>query len=91
MKATTISAFKRDVDGAVARVNEDREPLVILDEDGEQTAIVVPIHDYEALAETRHLLSTPANARRLQDAIAEAGRGIERTLDELHASEREPG
>jgi antitoxin YefM len=41
---------------------------------------VISEEEYEGLMETVHLLKSPANARRLMDAVGalDAGRGIER-------------
>jgi antitoxin YefM len=45
---------------------------------------MMPLAELEGLRETLHLLSSPANAEHLRQAIAELneGKGVERTLVE---------
>ena len=46
---------------------------------------MMSLDDFEAMQETNYLRRSPANAERLEKAIAqlEAGKGIERELPEL--------
>jgi antitoxin YefM len=57
-------------------VIDDREEVVIT-RSGHQPVVIVSLEDYEALKETAYLMRSPANARRLLDAMErlEAGRG----------------
>jgi antitoxin YefM len=57
-------------------VVNDREEVVIT-RAGHQPVVIVSLEDYEALKETAYLMRSPANARRLLDAMErlEAGRG----------------
>lgn len=57
-------------------VVNDREEVVIT-RAGHDSAVIVSLEDYEALKETAYLMRSPANARRLLDAMErlEAGRG----------------
>jgi antitoxin YefM len=54
---------------------------------GMPNAVVLAEDEYRSLMETVYLLRTPANARRLFDAIerSERGEGIEMTIEELRA------
>lgn len=60
------------LDGVV----NDRE-AVIVTRAGHDPVVIVSLADYESLRETAYLMRSPANARRLLDAMErlEAGRG----------------
>lgn len=62
-------------------VIDDREEVVIT-RAGHEPVVVVSLADYESLRETAYLMRSPANARRLIDAMErlEAGRGEAREL-----------
>lgn len=62
-------------------VVDDREEVVIT-RAGHEPVVIVSLEDYESLRETAYLMRSPANARRLLDAMErlEAGRGTEREL-----------
>ena len=65
------------------RVVEDRAPVVVTRKRGE-SVVMVSLADWNAMEETLHLVSSPANAQRLAAAIAqlEAAGGSERELIE---------
>lgn len=56
--------FTKVLDGVV----DDREAVVIA-RNGHEPVAIVPLVEYEALLETTYLMRSPANARRLLDAI----------------------
>ena len=62
-------------------VIDDREEVVIT-RAGHEPVVIVSLADFEALRETAYLMRSPANARRLLDAMErlEAGRGEEHDL-----------
>ena len=62
-------------------VTDDREEVVIT-RAGHEPVVIVSLADYESLRETAYLMRSPANARRLLDAMErlEAGRGQAREL-----------
>ena len=62
-------------------VTNDREEVIIT-RAGHEPVVMVPLDDYEPLRETAHRMRTPANARRLLDAMErlEAGRGQSHSL-----------
>ena len=64
-------------------VANDREEVVIT-RAGHEPVVIVSLEDYESLRETAYLMRSPANARRLHDAMArlEAGRCEPRDLVE---------
>lgn len=57
-------------------VTQDREEVVIT-RAGHEPVVIVSLEDYESLKETAHLMRSPANARRLLDAMErlESGQG----------------
>jgi antitoxin YefM len=57
-------------------VTNDREEVVIT-RAGHDPVVIVSLEDYESLKETAYLMRSPANARRLLDAMErlESGRG----------------
>lgn len=64
-------------------VVNDREEAVIT-RAGHEPVVIVSLAEYESLRETAYLLRSPANARRLLDAIdrLENGEGSERAIIE---------
>lgn len=64
-------------------VVNDREETVIT-RAGHEPVVIVSLADYESLRETAYLMRSPANARRLLDAMErlEAGGGIAHSLVE---------
>jgi antitoxin YefM len=62
-------------------VTNDREEVVIT-RAGHDPVVIVSLDDYESLRETAYLMRSPANARRLLDAMErlEAGRGASHDL-----------
>lgn len=62
-------------------VTNDREEIVIT-RAGHEPVVIVSLADFESLRETAYLMRSPANARRLLDAMErlEAGGGTEHGL-----------
>ena len=83
MQAITYATAQSHLADAMDRVCKDREPVIITRE-ADEAVVMLSLDDYNALAETAHLLRSPANARRLLDAIEslEKGGGSERELVE---------
>lgn len=83
MDVLTYSETRAQLKKVMDRVVADRHPVVVTRQKGE-AVVVVSLADWNAIEETLHVLSTPANAQRLRAAIAELdeGRGQERTLVE---------
>ena len=80
MSSSDVRARLKEV---MDQVTEDHAPVIITRQRGEP-CVIMSLSDYHALDATSHLLSSPANARRLRDSIAEfdAGEGVERALIE---------
>jgi antitoxin YefM len=64
-------------------VIDDREEVVIT-RAGHEPVVIVSLEDYESLKETAYLMRSPANARRLLDAMErlESGGGVSRGMIE---------
>jgi antitoxin YefM len=62
--AEALARFAEVLDSVV----DDREEVVVT-RAGRSSAVIVSLEEYEALKETVYLLRSPANARRLLDAM----------------------
>jgi antitoxin YefM len=83
MDVVTYSDARANLKGVMDRVVADRTQVVVTRQKAE-AVVIVSLEDWNAMEETMHLLSTPANAVRLRDAIRQldAGDGVERDLVE---------
>jgi antitoxin YefM len=81
MDAMTYSDTRATLKAVMDRVVEDRTPIVVTRRRGE-SVVMVSLADWNAMEETLHLLSSPRNAERLREGMAEldAGGGVEREL-----------
>jgi antitoxin YefM len=84
MRATSFTNFRKNLAAEIDSVNNDHEPVIITREGGKPSAVMMSLEDFASWQETSYLLSSPANAKRLLDSIAEldAGKGVERELIE---------
>ena len=84
MKAISYTAARETLASTMKAVCDDREPIIITRK-REEPVVMMSLDDFEAMQETNYLRRSPANAERLEKAIAqlEAGKGIERELPEL--------
>lgn len=75
MDTVFFSKARAELAGLLDKVNEDAAPIEIVRRD-KPSAILLSKDEYESMMETLYLLSTPANAARLREGIAdiEAGR-----------------
>lgn len=68
----------------IQQVNDDHAPVRISSKGGD--AVLMSAEDYDSWQETIYLLRSPANARRLMEAVArdrEGQPGITKTMEEL--------
>jgi antitoxin YefM len=82
----TISASeaRRDLFPLLKKVNDDHTPVRISSRGGD--AVLMSAEDYESWQETVYLLRSPANARRLVEAVARDRAGaatVAKTMEEL--------
>lgn len=76
MKTMSYTESRKRYAEVLDGVVDDREEVVIT-RAGHEPVVIVSLEDYESLRETAYLMRSPANARRLLDAMErlEAGRG----------------
>jgi antitoxin YefM len=83
MGYVTLTELRANMAKHFDKLEQDRTELVVTRQNHEPV-VIMPLAELEGLRETLHLLSTPANAERLRQSIAEldAGKGIEQDLIE---------
>ena len=81
MRTVSYTESRRRYAEVLDAVTDDREPIIIT-RAGHDDVVMVALDEYESLRETAHLMRSPANARRLLDAMErlEAGSGEEHSL-----------
>jgi len=81
MKTMSYTESRARYADVLDAVINDREEVVIT-RAGHEPVVIVSLADYESLRETAYLMRSPANARRLLDAMErlEAGRGAAHDL-----------
>lgn len=70
----------------IQQVNDDHTPVRISSRGGD--AVLMSAEDFDSWQETIYLLRSPANARRLMEAVARDKSGqatVAKTMEELHA------
>jgi antitoxin YefM len=70
MKTVSFSDARNNLKKVLDAVVDDHDVTLVKRRDAED-AVILSLHDYNALQETLHLLSTPTNARRLKESIAQ--------------------
>lgn len=83
MAHVSYTEFRAQLATHLDQVERDQTELVITRQN-RADMVVMPLSELESLRETMHLLSTPANARRLLESVTELdkGTGSERGLIE---------
>ena len=83
MGYVTLTDLRANMARYFDKLEQDRIELVVTRQNHEPV-VIMPLAELEGLRETLHLLSTPANAERLRESIAEldSGKGQERSLIE---------
>ncbi len=81
MNSITYTEAREKLAETIIHVCRDHDPVIITRK-REDSVVMMSLEDYESLTETAYLLRSPANARRLLDAMRELdeGKGVERTL-----------
>ncbi len=74
MRTIMFSQARQELASLLDEVSNDRVAVEIVRRD-KPSAILIDKDEYEGMLETLHLLSTPANATRLMEAIATAEEG----------------
>ena len=83
MDVITFTDTRQNLKDVMDRVVEDHAPIVVTRQKAE-SVVIVSLADWNAMEETARLLSSPNNAARLAEAVAQldAGKGAERDLIE---------
>ncbi|WP_232494121.1 type II toxin-antitoxin system Phd/YefM family antitoxin [Novosphingobium kaempferiae] len=81
MDVLSFSEARANFKALMDHVVDDRSPVIVTRQKAE-AVVMVSLSDWNAMAETMHLLSTPANSQRLRDAVREfdMGEGEEHDL-----------
>ncbi len=81
VKSITYTAARENLASTINRVCEDRAPVMITRK-RDQAVVMLSLTEYESLQETAYLLRSPANAKRLINAVEtlNRGKGIKRKL-----------
>ena len=74
MGYVTLTDLRANMAKHFDKVEQDRTELVVTRQNHEPV-VIMPLAELEGLRETLHLLSSPANAERLRQSIAEANAG----------------
>jgi antitoxin YefM len=82
MRAISYTAARENLASTMDGVCADHAPVVIT-RNRDQSVVMLSLEDYESLEETAHLMRSPANVRRLLEAIhaLESGQGVVRDVD----------
>ncbi|MEQ8814512.1 MAG: type II toxin-antitoxin system prevent-host-death family antitoxin [Thalassobaculum sp.] len=74
MDHVSYTELRRNLARHMDEVSASKAPLLVTRQGG-KSVVVLAEDEYEALRETLHLLSSPANAARLMRGLAEADAG----------------
>lgn len=83
MDTMSYTAFRNDLARVLDKVNDDHKPVLITRQNG-KPAVVISLEDFQSYEETAYLMSSPKNAARLSESIAqlEAGKVLHKGLIE---------
>ena len=74
MRTVSYSEVRQNLAKMLDHVVDDAEEVVIT-RSGHESAVIISLREYESLKETAYLMASPANARRLNEAIEELRAG----------------
>ena len=77
METISYTDARAQLAATMDKVIQDHAPVVIT-RHGSQACVLVSLDDWESMEETAYLMSSPANAARLNEAIRalESGQGV---------------
>ncbi len=76
-EAITYTEARQNFASVMDRACDDHEPIIVTRQKS-RPVVLMSLEDYNSMAETAYLLSTPANAERLMASIREADAGLAR-------------
>ena len=68
MEVLNYTEFRRNLAKSLDMVNDDAETMIVSRSKG-KNVVVMGLTEYNSLIETLHLLSTPANRKRLEESM----------------------
>lgn len=71
MKTASFTEFRQNLKDHLQAIEDDQD-ILVLSGPKKKRFVVLTLEQYEAMEETAHLLSTPANATRLARGMKEA-------------------
>jgi antitoxin YefM len=74
MRTVTYSEVRQNLAKMLDHVVDDAEEVVVT-RSGREAAVIISLREYESLKETAYLMASPANARRLNEAIEDLRNG----------------
>lgn len=74
MDAITYTAARENLASTMDKVCAEHSPVIIT-RNRDQSVVMLSLEDYNALEATAYLLRSPANAKRLLDAVIALGKG----------------
>lgn len=82
MKTATITDFRQKMKEHLNEIQEDQD-ILVLTGPKKKDFVIITLEMFNAMEETAHLLSTPANTKRLMESIAQdkAGKATVRELN----------
>ena len=82
VNAISYTAARENLASTMDRVGNDHTPVIIT-RNRDQSVVMLSLEDFESLEETAYLMRSPANAKRLLEAIhaLESGKGVVRDID----------
>ena len=83
MNIVTYTDARKHLKDVMDHAIHDKTETVIT-RSGREAVVVVGKEEWDAIQETLYLLTSPVNAGRLRESVAQlnAGQGVERTLDD---------
>jgi len=80
MKTATITDFRTKMRDHLRAIEDDQD-ILILSGPKKKDYVVLTLEQFNAMEETTHLMSTPSNAERLLESIAQDRAGKITTMD----------
>ncbi len=74
MQSISYTDARNQFANLMETATRDREPILIT-RNGQGTVVMLASDEYAAMEETLHLLSTPANAERIRQGLADHAAG----------------
>ncbi|MDF1581811.1 MAG: type II toxin-antitoxin system prevent-host-death family antitoxin [Methyloprofundus sp.] len=75
MDTMSYTVFRGHLSSALDKVNDDHIPILITRQNG-KPAVLISLEDFHSYEETAYLMASPKNAERLNQAIAQAEKGM---------------